>query len=198
MLTEYADLTALAAPPWNDLVVDPHGTVFVGQTGFAFPAEAFAPARIAAVTPDGTVRLVAEDVAMPNGMAVTPDGRTLLVAESFGGCITAFDIEGSSLSGRRVWAPVAGAPDGICLDAEGAVWFGDVPNRCCVRVAEGGRVLQRIELDQGCFACTLGGTDGRTLFMVTAEWRGTVDHDDLPPTGQVLAVPAPAAAAALS
>src|SRR5262245_44871808 len=100
-------------------------------------------------------------------MVVTPDNSTLIVAESYGKCLTAFSIApDGSLSNRRVWAAVEGHPDGICMDAEGAVWYADVPNTRCVRVREGGEVLQTIEVDRGCVACMLGGEHSRTLFIV--------------------------------
>jgi sugar lactone lactonase YvrE len=137
---------------------------------------------------------VADGVAFPNGMVVTPDNTTLILAESYGNKLTAFDIAGDgSLSPGRLWADLGGGvPDGICLDADGAVWYGDVPNTRCVRVREGGEVLQTIELDRGCFACMLGGVGDRTLFMVAAEWRGAARIADEAGTGQVLAVEAPA------
>jgi sugar lactone lactonase YvrE len=146
------------------------------------------------VTPDGDVREVADGVAFPNGMAVTPDNATLIVAESYAGRLTAFDIAADgSLSGRRAWAEIEGAaPDGICLDADGAAWYADVPNQRCVRVAEGGEVLETITLDNGCFACMLGGADGRTLFMLTADWRGATSMGGGGRTGQILTTPAPA------
>jgi sugar lactone lactonase YvrE len=129
-------------------------------------------------------------------MAVTPDNAALLIAESHGRRLTAFDIAGDgSLSHRRVWADLgSGVPDGICLDADNAVWYGDVPNRRCVRVREGGEVLQTINLDRGCFACMLGGTSNRTLFLIAAEWRGMENIPDVARarTGQVLTVEAPA------
>ena len=136
---------------------------------------------------------MADGIAFPNGMAVTPDNSTLIVAESFGKKLTAFEIAGDgALSHGRLWADLdGGVPDGICLDAEGAVWYGDVPNRRCVRVREGGEVLQTIELDRGCFACMLGGTDRRTLFIVATEWRGTEHMNDGSRTGQVLTVEVP-------
>ena len=120
------------------------------------------------------MRQVADGVAFPNGMVVTPDNATLILAESYGNQLTAFDIAADgSLSNRRVWADLDdGVPDGICLDAEGAVWYGDVPNQRCVRVREGGEVLQTIDLDRGCFACMLGGEDKRTLFLMANEWGG--------------------------
>ena len=138
---------------------------------------------------------MADGVAFPNGMAVTPDGATLIVAESYAGRLTAFDIgAGGALSGRRTWAHLgAGAPDGICLDAEGAIWYADVPNRRCVRVREGGAVLDSVDLDRGCFSCALGGPDGRTLFLVANEWSGDVTAaGDGPPAGRLLALTAPA------
>jgi sugar lactone lactonase YvrE len=126
-------------------------------------------------------------------MVVTPDNSTLIVAESYGNKLTAFDIApDGSLSDGRLWAGVDGFPDGICLDAEGAVWYADVPNKRCVRVREGGEVLQTIDADRGCFACMLGGADGRTLFIVAREWRGVDSTADDERTGQLLTVAAPA------
>ncbi len=148
------------------------------------------PGKIALVTPDGEAREVADDLAFPNGMVVTPDNRTLIVAESFARRLTAFDIGADGdLSNRRVWAAVTG--DGICLDADGAVWCSDVgPLEVGVvlRVREGGEVLDRIELDRSCYACMLGGEDGKTLFMVVAKWFGPDRIDELiqAKTGQVL------------
>jgi SMP-30/Gluconolactonase/LRE-like region len=107
-------------------------------------------------------------------MLVMPDCSTLIVAESYARRLTAFDLDdGGSLSDRRVWADLGdGVPDGICADAQDAVWYADLPNKRCVRVREGGEILQTPELDRGCFACALGGTDGTTLFMVAQEWHG--------------------------
>ena len=152
--------------------------------------EPAAPGTIALVTPDGSVRLVADGIAFGNGMAITADGGTLIVAESYGRCLTAFDIDDDgSLSERRVWADLGdGAPDGICLDAEGAVWYADVPNRRCVRVREGGEVLETIEHDRGCFACMLGGETGTTLFIVARTWDGVESTEDGARTGQLLTV----------
>jgi sugar lactone lactonase YvrE len=193
-LVTHADLTDLADPPWNEIVVDGRGNAYVNNTGFDFPGGDFAPGIIALVTADGSARQVADGVAFPNGMAVTPDNATLILAESYGKRLTAFDIAADgSLSNQRVWADLGdGVPDGICLDAEGAVWYGDVPNRRCVRVREGGEVLQAIDLDRGCFACMLGGADKRTLFMMAAEWRGPGNMTDGARTGQVLIAEAPA------
>jgi sugar lactone lactonase YvrE len=139
---------------------------------------------------DGPVRRVADDIAFPNGMAVTPDNATLIVADSYRHRLLAFDVGADGgLSHRRVWADLAeGTPDGVCVDEQNAVWYADVPHRRCVRVAAGGTVLQTVELDRGCFACTLGGPDGTTLFIAAAEWRGVTESEMVAPgSGRVLA-----------
>jgi len=151
------------------------------------------PGIIALVTPDCSVRQVADGIASPNGVAVTPDNGTLIIAESHGKRLTAFDIalDGSLLK-RRAWADLGdGVPDCICLDARNAVWYADVPNKRCVR--EGGEVLQTINLDRGCFACMLGGPDKKTLFMIATEWRGMNEIPEVARarTGQVLTIDAP-------
>jgi sugar lactone lactonase YvrE len=197
-LATHADLSGLSYYPWNEIVVDGRGTAYVNNIGFDFPCGEFAPGAVALLAPDGSVRRVADGVAFPNGMAVTPDNSTLIVAESYANKLTAFDIvEDGGLSNRRVWADLGdGVPDGLCLDAEGAVWYADVPNKRCVRVREGGEVLQTIDLDRGCFACILGGPDGKTLFLVAQEWRGMESAaDEEERTGQILTAPAPAAGA---
>jgi sugar lactone lactonase YvrE len=196
-LATHADLSGLSERPWNDIVVDGGGNAYVGNIGFDFPGGEFAPGSVALVTPDGSARQVADGLAFPNGMVVTSDNSTLIVAESYGNRLTAFDIgTDGGLSDRRVWADLDdGVPDGICLDAEGAVWYADVPNSRCVRVREGGEVLQTIDLDRGCFACMLGGPEGKTLFMVAREWgvmEGTAFEKR---TGQIQTSPAPAAGA---
>jgi sugar lactone lactonase YvrE len=173
----------LGGTGWNDIVVDGRGNAYVNSVGFDMTAgEAVRPGHVVLVTTDGTVRRVAGDLAFPNGMAVTADNATLVVAESYGPRLTAFDIGADGdLSGRRVFAELEDAPDGICVDAEGAAWLATVPGRRCVRVAEGGRVLQTVDFDRGCFACALGGPDGRTLFVTAAEWRP--DLPELVPAG---------------
>jgi sugar lactone lactonase YvrE len=193
-LVTHADLTDLSRHPWNEIVVDGRGTAYINNTGFDFPGGEFAPGILALVTPDGSARQVAEGVAFPNGMVVTPDNSTLIVAESYGNRLTAFDIAADgSLSNRRLWADLqGGAPDGICLDGANAIWYGDVPNKRCVRVREDGEVLQTIHLDRGCFACTLGGADRRTLFLMANEWHGPANMADGPRMGQVLTAEAPA------
>jgi sugar lactone lactonase YvrE len=193
-LVPHADLRDLSDYGWNEIVVDGRGNIYLNSVGFRFGAEEFRPGSIALVTPDGSVRQVADGVAFPNGMVITPDNKTLIVAESFAGILTAFDIaDDGSLANRRVWADVGG--DGICLDAEGAIWCSVVHdgNPACLRVQEGGRVLDRIPLERPCFACMLGGSDGRTLFMMVAEWRGTENMGAMfsSRTGQVLTAQAP-------
>ncbi|MBO2449634.1 SMP-30/gluconolactonase/LRE family protein [Actinomadura barringtoniae] len=175
-LVEHADLSEVnGGRGFNELVVDRRGNAYVNGAGFDMMAgEAPAPGFVVLVTPDGEVRTVAGGIQFGNGMAITPDGSTLIVADSYANCLLAFDIAADgSLSGRRVWADAGdGVPDGICLDAEGAVWYADVPNKHVRRVREGGEVLQTIDFDDGCFACMLGGEDGRTLFVLTSVWRG--------------------------
>jgi sugar lactone lactonase YvrE len=190
----HADLSVLAED-WNELVVDGRGNAYVNGRLFG-PPEDGPSGIIALVTPDGGARQVADALAFPNGMAVTPDNRTLIVAESWAEGLTAYDIaDDGTLSARRVWAATPGDhPDGICLDADGAVWYADVGNSRCVRVHEGGEVLETIGLDRGAFACMLGGQDGQTLFMLAAEWRGfeEVDAAIADRTGRVLVTDAPA------
>ena len=107
---------------------------------------------------------------LPNGSVITPDGRTLIVAETFGRRLTAFDLDANgNLSNRRVWAQTGSRrPDGICLNANGAIWIANPAAPECVLIAEGGDVLDVVETEHPCFACMLGGDDGRTLFMLTA------------------------------
>ena len=175
-------------------MVDGRGNTYLNNTGFEFPGGEFAPGTIALLTPDGSAQLVADGIAFPNGMAVTPDNSTLIVAESYGEKLTAFDIApDGSLANRRTWADVPGDhPDGICVDSGGSVWYGDVGNKHCVRVREGGEVLQTISLDRGCFACMLGGEDRKTLFMVTTEWKGVESMAGGVRASQVLTIEAPA------
>ena len=185
-LVTHVDLRGVSDKTWNEIVVDGRGNAYVnGVAG-----------TTVLVTPDGSPRRVVDGLAFPNGMTVTPDNATLIVAESYARRLTAFEIASDgSLSNRRVWADLGdGVPDGICIDAENAVWYGDVPNKRCVRVGEGGVVLQTIDLDRGCFACTLGGTDRRTLFLIVAEWRGMeqIPEAARARTGRILTVEVPA------
>jgi sugar lactone lactonase YvrE len=170
-LTEHADLSSVATFDCNDMVVDGAGRAYVGNFGFDLHNQA-APtsAAMALVQPDGRVETAAEGLDFPNGTVITPDGATLIVGESFGRRLTAFSIGADGrLSDRRVFADLGSSiPDGICLDAEGAVWSADPRGNCCIRVADGGEVLDRVDVDRGCYACMLGGPDRRTLFMLTA------------------------------
>jgi sugar lactone lactonase YvrE len=194
-LATHADLTALSDHALNEIVVDGRGNAYVNGAGFDLMAgEDFAPGIVALVAPDQPPRQVADGMAFPNGMAIAPDTATLIVAESYARRLTAFDIQpDGGLANRRVWADLGdGVPDGICIDAEGAVWYADVPNRRCVRVREGGAVLETIALDRGGFACMLGGHDGRTLFITAAEWRGVDGMAGPERTGQLLTATAPA------
>lgn len=192
-----------AAVGGGEIVVDAAGSAYVNGMAFDFlGGGAPSPGWIDLVAPDGAVRRVAEDVRFPNGMVITPDGRTLVVAESFAGCLTAFDIEpDGGLSGRRVLADGLG-PDGITMDAEGAVWThaakaSDGPaGDTCVRVLDG-RVTHRVPLERFGFACMLGGPDGRLLFLCEADWRGVegVAAALADRTGRILVADAPHARA---
>lgn len=179
----HADLSSIATFHCNDMVVDGAGGAYVGNFGYDLHADLMArdvaavladhpTAVLAYVSPEGEVRVAAKDMHFPNGSVITPDGRTLIVGETLGGRLTAFDIgPGGTLSGRRVWAETGPArpPDGICLDAAGHVWLANPIAPECVRVAVGGAVVEAIDTGDPCFACMLGGDDGRTLFMLTAK-----------------------------
>ena len=179
-LVVHADLSHIATFHCNDMVVDTLGRAYVGNFGFDLDAaelsgtlpEVLAThqgAALALVEPNGATRTVATGMMFPNGMALTPDGRTLIVAETMARRLSAFDVAlDGSLANRRIWADVDGFPDGICLDADGAVWFADAARARCVRVTEGGVVLDEVATSRRAFACMLGGPDGRTLFMATA------------------------------
>lgn len=181
--TRFADLSGLSSYGCNEITVHPDGHIYVNNVNFEFPGGEFRPGFIALVAQDGTARKVAEGLAFPNGMAITADGKTLVCAESFNGNLTAFDIAADgSLSNPRLWANVGQyGNDGICADAEGAIWTSTGPT--VLRVRDGGEVVDRFELDRMCFAVMLGGDDGRTLFMVANEWTGTVEVTK--PTGRI-------------
>ncbi len=182
-LVLHADLSPLATFHCNDMVVDSAGRAYVGNFGFDLDTAeidgtvnevvaAHRGATLVRVDPDGSIHAAAEGLMFPNGTVITPDGRTLIVGESFGGCLTAFDIaDDGSLSNRRVWAELGRrVADGICLDADGAVWVANPVASECFRVVEGGEIVDVVETDNRCFACMLGGPDRRTLFMLTSQF----------------------------
>lgn len=174
----HADLAAVATGPCNDMVVDARGRAYVGNFGYDFAGGASLQlATLALVSPDGEVTAAAGELAFPNGTVITPDDATLILGETFGRRLTAFDIASDgTLSNRRVWADLGEVtPDGICLDEAGGIWVADPTNSQCVRVVEGGEVTDRIPTSQGCFACMLGGADGRTLHLITGRLSGDVD-----------------------
>jgi sugar lactone lactonase YvrE len=193
-LVTHADLGGLSEYGWNELVVDGRGNAYVNNICFDFMAGGEpGTGIIGLVSPDGSVRQVADEIAFPNGMVVTPDNSTLIIAESFAGRLSAFDIdEDGGLSNRRVWAELGQGGDGICMDAEGAVWTPAF--KSCLRVREGGEVLERVELDRFGFSCALGGEDGTTLFIMAADWNGPENVGKGPRTGVVVATEAPAPA----
>ena len=191
-LVTHADLGQVSTTPWNDIVVDGRGNAYVNNIGFDFPAGAFQPGIVVLVTADGSVTPVADGLAFPNGMAVTADGSTLIVAESYAEQLTAYRVAADgTLSHRRVWASTPGDhPDGICLDATGALWYADVANRHCVRVREGGEVLDTVDLDRGAFACALSRGPRPQLFVVGQTWGAPDSAGGA--SGQVVTFPAPA------
>ncbi|MBT3369304.1 MAG: hypothetical protein HOA08_23285 [Rhodospirillaceae bacterium] len=175
-LVEVADLSALANYHCNDMVVDEQGGAYVGNFGFnSHDGSEFKAADLIRVDPDGSVSVAAAGLAFPNGSVITPDGGTLIVGETRGNILSAWNrAPNGTLSNRRVWADLgAGFPDGICLDAEGAVWVADPRNKETIRVLEGGEVTDRISTgEMGSFACMLGGEDRRTLFICTCLQSG--------------------------
>lgn len=173
-LTEVADISNLATYHCNDMVVDKHGNAYIGNFGFNILTNApFKPAEIIFVTPDGQARIVADNMAFPNGTIITPNGSTLIVGETVGACLTAFNIENDgSLTNRRIWARLKGgaAPDGICLDSEGGIWVASPATSEVLRVLEGGEISNRIKIQDKntAYACMLGGPNRKTLFICTS------------------------------
>jgi sugar lactone lactonase YvrE len=193
----HADLSGLATWHCNDMVVDAVGRAYVGNFGFDLDAAMadrgfegvvadHTAAKLALIQPDGTVQVAAEDMHFPNGSMITRDGKTLIVGETFAGRLTAFDIGPDGvLSNRREWATIwPRVPDGACLDAEGAIWVANPAAPECVRVAEGGEVLEVVATSAPCFACMLGGGDGRELFMLTSR-PATAGEADGKPRGWI-------------
>ena len=206
-MSVHADLSHIADFHCNDMVVDAVGRAYVGNFGFDLDAEMVSrgvesvladhpTARLACIAPDGFASVAADDMHFPNGAVITPDGKTLIVGETLAGVLTRFDIAADgNLSGRRIWAATfPRVPDGICLDAEGAIWIANPIGPECVRIAEGGEVLDVIETGQNCYACMLGGDDGRTLFMLTAE-TAIAEEAALSPRGRILVATVDAARA---
>jgi sugar lactone lactonase YvrE len=194
----HADLSGVAAFHCNDMVVDAQGRAYVGNFGFDLDAEiaargapdviaTHATAKLALVAADGSVSVAAEDMHFPNGPVITPDGKTLILGETLGGRLTAFDIGADgALANRRVWAETwPRIPDGICLDAQGRIWIANPIAPECALIAQGGEVVEVIDTGQACYACMLGGEDGKTLFMLTAD--SSVAHEaQTTPSGRVM------------
>ena len=191
--TPYADLAGHGPHPWNEIVLTADGSAYVNNIGFDFgggedPSQAGPVGFIVRARPDGTTERVADGLEFPNGMAVVDDGRTLLVAESWGSRLTAYSITDEGLTDRRVWAETPGLhPDGIDAHPDGTVSLADVGTRCCVRIAPGGEVLDRVELPQSAFDCVVGDLGaGPTLFVAVNDFGGDPAAG---PAGQILAVP---------
>lgn len=194
----HAELGHIADFHCNDMVVDSAGGAYVGNFGFNLDEAIHArgvpgvladhpKAKLAYVSPTGEAKVAAEDMSFPNGPVITPDGKTLILGETLGARLTAFDIgPGGTLSNRRVWADLAPrVPDGVCLDADGAIWVANPIAPECFRVAEGGQVLEVIDTGAPCYACMLGGADGKTLFMLTASSSDS-EQAAAAPTGKIV------------
>jgi sugar lactone lactonase YvrE len=195
----HADLAGIAKHRANDMIVDARGRAYIGNFGFDLDSEfnergaesvlaSHPTTALARADPDGSVHIAASDMHFPNGMVITPDGGTLIVAETLSTCLTAFDIDGGgNLSKRRVWASLGNrVPDGICLDVQGNVWVANALAPECVLIAPGGAELARVQTGDPCFACMLGGENGRTLYMLTAP-TSNATVAALSPKGRILA-----------
>jgi sugar lactone lactonase YvrE len=170
LVSVYADLRSLSENPWNDIVIDAHGSMYVNSPSMESGG---GDGAVALIQPNGKQSKVADGLQFPNGMAITHDGQSLIVAESMGKRLTAFRIRANgSLARQRTWATVDGHPDGICIDSDGNIWYADVPNQECVLVAEGGSVLRTVPSPKGCFDCVLEGSDQKSLLILASEWRG--------------------------
>lgn len=174
-LTEVADLSNIATFHCNDMVVDKVGRAYIGNFGsdmsIQMPPK---PACLILVTPDGKARVAADNLMFPNGTVITPDDKTLIVGETFGARLTAFDILGDgSLTNQRLWAKLKGVPDGICLDAEGAIWVASPGTGHVFRVLEGGEITHKVKVSSQAYACMLGGPDRQTLFVATSVHQGS-------------------------
>ena len=186
-LKEHADMSKVAPFDCNDMVVDAKGRAYVGNFGFDLHnGEKPRTTTLVMVTPDGQARVVAENLMFPNGTVITPDGKTLIVGESFGAKLTAFDFASDgSLSNPRLWANIAPyVPDGICLDAEGAIWVSAATGSTVIRVKEGGEITEKLKVETDTFACMLGGPNRKTLFVLTAA-SSNPDECKKNPTGRI-------------
>lgn len=180
-LSVEAELRPLATGYCNDMVVDGKGRAYVGNFGYDRHAgEAQRTTCLIRVDPDRSVHKAADGLLFPNGTVITPDGKTMIVGETFAHRLTAFDVAADgTLSNQRLWATIEGCyPDGICLDAEGAIWVSDPFGRRVLRVLEGGKITHSLDLaPRGAYACMLGAEDRRTLFVVTNSGSGPAAAD---------------------
>lgn len=200
-LVEAASCAALAPNEINDMVVDRHGHAFISQFGSDFHAgERMVPAPILRADPDGSVRAATDGLRMANGMVITADGCTLVAAESAGRCLTAFDLaDDGTLSNQRLWAdlPDGDYPDGICIDADDAIWVAGPASDRFVRVLEGGEVTDVVAVaPRHAIACAIGGADRHTLFMLTSPTHGQPDESRATRDARVETTPVSVSAAA--
>jgi sugar lactone lactonase YvrE len=184
-LSEYADLSKLATFHLNDMIIDKKDRVYVGNFGFDYFNNAtFKPAELIMISPDGEPKIVAENMAFPNGIIITPDGKTIVVGETFAARLTAFDIQDDgSLANRRIWANLKSlAPDGICLDEKGGIWVSAPGRHRVVRVLEGGETTHIVKVENDAYACMLGGPDRKRLFIATSDQtrtNGRIEYIDV-------------------
>ena len=181
-LSEVADLSDLAGFHCNDMVVDDRGNAYIGNFGFnTYSGEEIKPANLILVRPGEDPCVAADNLLFPNGAVITPDGKTLIVGETYAARLTSFDInQDATLSNRRVWADFTldakegevPVPDGMCLDAEGAIWVASPTTADVIRIKEGGEILDRIPVETNAYACMLGGDDLKTLFICTSKASG--------------------------
>lgn len=170
-LERVCDMSRMATYHCNDMVVDKKGRAYIGNFGFDFSSgEAVKTAEIIMVEPDGKAMVVADNLRFPNGTVITPDDKTLIVGQTFGSCLTAFDIKSDgTLGSPQEWAKLSGtSPDGICLDAENAIWVACPRTAKVYRVKKGGEITHVIPVKTNAYACMLGGIDGKTLFIATS------------------------------
>jgi sugar lactone lactonase YvrE len=184
-ISEYANLSNLATFYLNDMLIDKNDRIYVGNFGFDyFNHAAFVAAEIIMVSPDGNIRVIAKDMAFPNGMVITPDDKKLIVAETFATRLTAFDVQDDgSLINRQVWANLRSVPpDGICLDEDGGIWTSAPGRHRVVRVVEGGEITHIIKIETDSYACMLGGPDRKRLFIATSDHtrtNGKIEYIDV-------------------
>ena len=156
----------------NDMVVDGNGRAWVGDTGFdLLKGEPEVPGNLLTWAEGSAARVAATNVLFPNGIAIDGDRQTLYLAETFGQRISAFRMQADGvLTDRRVQIELEGRPDGLCIDAEGALWVPLLWQQEFQHIGNDGSITERIRFErERAISCVLGGADRRTLFLGVAE-----------------------------